>query len=148
MSKYFPINLNIEKKRCIVIGAGRVAERKVKRLLAYGGEVILVSPDLTEGLRKLVHTGRVEYLRKKYSPGVIKNAFLVFAATSDRRVNHQIASKAEKLGILVNVADSLKESIFILPAIYKKKNVTISVSTNGKSPSLAKKIRNQLGKLV
>lgn len=145
---FYPINLKIANRKCVIVGGGRVAERKVRRLLAFGGKVTLVSPDLTVGLERLVQKKRIKYIKREYWQGAIKNAFLIFTATSDRRVNHQIASEAEKLGILVNVADSLKESVFILPAIYRKRNVTIAVSTDGQSPSLARKIRNQLGKLV
>jgi siroheme synthase-like protein len=146
--RFYPINLKIANRKCVIVGGGRVAERKVRRLLAFGGKVTLISPDLTVGLERLIQKKRIKHIRKKYWQGAIRNAFLVFAATSDRKVNQKIALEAKKLDIPVNVADSVKESTFILPAIYKRRNVTISVSTDGKSPSLAKKIRNQLKKLI
>jgi len=145
---FYPINLKIVNRRCVVIGGGRVAERKVKRLLTFGAKVTVVSPNLTGSLKRLVQKKRIKYIKREYWQGTIKNAFLIFAATSDRKVNRQIAFAARKLNIPVNVADSVKESTFILPAIHRRRNVTVAVSTDGESPSLARKIRDQLGKLV
>lgn len=144
---FYPINLDIMNRKCVIIGGGKVAERKVKRLLTFGAKVTVVSPDLTGSLERLVQKKRIKHIRRKYWQGAIRNAFLVFAATSGRKVNQKIAEEARKLDTPVNVADSVKKSTFILPSIYRKRNVTVAVSTDGKSPSSAKRIRDQLSKL-
>ena len=146
MAKYYPINLNIEGKKCVVIGGGKVAERKVNTLLKFGGKILLISPEINEGLKNLIKNGKITYIKKKYSFNLIEDAFLVFAATSDREVNHGISCYAKELKILANVADSAKDSSFILPSIFKKKNLIISVSTSGKSPKQAKAIRDVIAK--
>jgi precorrin-2 dehydrogenase/sirohydrochlorin ferrochelatase len=133
--KYYPVNLNIKNKLCVVIGGGRVAERKVMNLLRYGGRVSVVSPDLTDRLSKWVSQGKMDYTRSEYRANHLKGAFLVYAATSDRKVNAEIARDAAKRRLLVNVADSATESTFILPAVVRKREISIAVSTNGLSPA-------------
>lgn len=145
--RYYPLNLNIEGQKCVVIGGGRVAERKVNALLAFGAEVQVVSPDLTEGLQRLVDEGKVTYQQRRYAPEVLAGAFLAFAATSARGVNAQVARDARALGILVNVADSAAECTFILPAILERDELLIAVSTGGRSPALAKRVRDRLAEL-
>ncbi len=145
--RYYPINLNIKRRVCVVIGGGRVAERKVKNILLCGGRVNVVSPDLTERLSKMAKQGKINHIRAVYHRRYLREASLVFAATSDRRVNAQIAKDATRSGLLVNVADSAKESSFILPAVLRKRGVTITVSTNGLSPPRSVRIRNRLKEL-
>lgn len=142
--KYYPINLNIKGRLCVVIGGGRVAERKVKNLLPCGGWVRVVSPDLTDQLSKWVSQGKINYTRSEYRAGHLKRAFLVFAATSDRKVNAEIARDAAKRRLLINVADSATESTFILPAVIRKREISIAVSTNGLSPVKSVRIRDRI----
>ncbi len=146
--KYYPINLNISGKRCVVVGGGRVAERKVKNLLLYGARVRVVSPDLTDRLSKWVSHGKMDYTRGEYRAGHLRGAFLVYAATYSRKVNAEIARDAAKQGLLVNVADSAKESTFILPAVFRKRAISIAVSTNGLSPATSVRIRDRIKELT
>jgi len=146
--RYYPVNLKIKGKNCVVIGGGRVAERKIKNILLCGGKVKVVSPELTDLLLKMVRRGKIDYVRAKYRPGMCKGAFLVSAATSNREVNDRIAREAKRLGILVNVCDSAEESTFILPAVLRKKGVTLSVSTDGRFPTKSVRIRDRLRKLI
>ena len=146
--KYYPINLNIKGKTCVVIGGGRVAERKIRNILLHGGMVRVISPELTIRLRALVDRGKVEYVRGEYRPNVLKGAFLVYATTSSRKVNARVTRDAQKEGLLVNVCDSVRESTFILPAILRKRGIAISVSTDGASPARSVHIRDRLKKLV
>lgn len=146
--KYYPINLDIRGKRCVVIGGGKVADRKIKNILLCGGKVKVVSPELTEALSKMAKQGRIAYTRAEYHSGVIEGAYLVFAATSRRKVNAQIARDAKRLGIPVNVCDSPRESTFILPAVLRKKGMTISVSTGGVFPARSVKVRDTLKRLI
>ncbi len=142
--RYYPVNLNIKGKVCVVIGGGKVAERKVKNILLYGGRVHVVSPVLTDRLSKMAKQGKINHIQAIYHRRYLRGASLVYAATSDRRVNAQIAKDATRLGVLVNVADSAEESSFILPAVLRKRGITIAVSTDGLSPSKSVRIRNRL----
>jgi siroheme synthase-like protein len=146
--RYYPIHLNVKGKVCVVIGGGRVAERKVKNILFCGGNARVVSPDLTDLLSKWAKKKKIDYIRGKYHSHHLGGAFLVYATTSDRRVNRQVAKDAAKLGLLVNVADSARESTFILPAVLRKRGLTIAVSTDGLFPSKSVRIRDRLEKLV
>ena len=146
--KYYPVNLNIKGRLCVVIGGGRVAERKVKNLLRYGGRVKVVSPDLTDRLSEWGSRGKIDYTRSEYRASHLKGAFLVYAATSDRKVNARIARDAAQRKLLVNVADSPPESAFILPAVFRKRAISISVSTNGLSPATSVRSRDRIKKLI
>jgi len=146
--KYYPVNLNIKGRLCVVIGGGPVAERKVKNLLRCGGRVRVVSPDLTDRLSKWASQGKLDYTRSEYRASHLKGAFLVYAATSDRKVNAEIARDAARRRLLVNVADSAKDSTFILPAVFRKGEVSIAVSTNGLSPAKSVGIRDRIKELI
>ena len=146
--RFYPINLKIKGKVCVVIGGGGVAERKVKNILLYGGKVRVVSPELTDLLSKWVRAKKIDYIRSKYHYRHLKGAFLVYATTSNRKTNAQIAKDATKLGLLVNVADSVPESAFIVPAVLRKKGLSIAVSTDGLSPAESVRIRDRLKELI
>jgi len=146
--KYFPVNLDISGRSCVVIGGGKVAARKVDTLLACGGMVRLISPELTPELRKLEKTGQVEWLKRQYRRGDLAEAFLVIAATDDEAVQVEVFSEAEQNGQLINVADVPQRCNFILPAIVKRGDLTISVSTAGKSPALARQLRQNIENLI
>ncbi len=144
MSGYYPVNLKIKNKKCVVVGGGKVAERKIKFLLEKGALVTVISPKITSLLEELWRATKVNYLPVVYSPSSLKNAFLVIAATDDRAINSRVAENANQLGILVNVVDSPAESSFIMPAILSRGDLTIAISTAGKSPALARKIKEDL----
>ncbi len=146
--EYYPISLNVKDKLCVVIGGGRVAERKVKNLLRYGGRVRVVSPNLTDRLSKWASQGKMDYTRSEYRSSHLKGAFLVYAATSDCKVNAAIARDATKQRLLVNVADSATESTFILPAVVRKRGISIAVSTHGLSPAKSVRIRDRIKELI
>ena len=99
--KYYPINLNIKNKRCLVVGGGLVAERKVETLLKAGAKVVVVSPRLTTKLGKLSRKGRIENIARKYRKGDLKGAVLAFGATNDPKVNRRILQEARKEGELL-----------------------------------------------
>ena len=146
--RYYPVNLSIKGRLCVVIGGGRVAERKVKNLLFCGARVRVASPDLTDLLSKWVSQGKMDYTPSEYRPSHLKGAFLVYAATSDRKVNAEIARDAARRRLLVNVADAPRESTFILPAVARKRKISIAVSTNGLSPAKSVRIRDRLKTLM
>lgn len=144
MSGYYPVNLKIKGKKCVVVGGGEVAERKIKSLLEKGASVTIISPEITSRLEQLGREGKISHLPVTYFSSPLKDAFLVIAATDDRTINSCVAQDASKLGILVNVVDSPTESSFILPATLNRGDLVIAVSTAGKSPALARKIKEDL----
>ena len=145
MAKYYPINLNLENKQCLVIGAGVVAERKIKRLLEYGVNVTVVSPNFSRGINMLAKKNRIRLIQRRVNLKDIRGKFLVISAAGERRVNSLVSKYCKESNILVNVVDSPSECNFILPSVVKRGNLTISISTEGISPALAKKIRQDLG---
>lgn len=146
MTKYYPINLVLENKKCVVIGAGAVAERKVRRLLECRAQVSVISPKITSGLKRLAAKKKILFKNKEAGLKDLNGAYLVIAATSDRKINSLVSSYCRKKGILINVVDFPQECNFILPSIVRRGSLTISISTDGISPALAKKIRLNLEK--
>lgn len=146
MPRYYPINLVLKNKKCAVIGAGNVAERKVRRLLECGAHVTVISPAITPGLKNMAQRGKIILKNRKVNLRDLDGAYLVIAATTDRSINSAVSSYCRKNNILINVVDSPKECGFILPSIIRRGALTISVSTDGISPALSKKIRKDLEK--
>lgn len=144
--EYFPINLDIRGRNCIIIGGGRVAERKVCGLLECGAHVKVISPELTPGLQELSDNGGIDWVPRLYSGGDLAGAFLVIAATNDSRAQEEIHAEADKHNTLLNVADVPKWCNFILPASVRRGALTVSISTAGKSPALARRLRQDLEK--
>lgn len=142
--KYFPVNLHIADRKCVVIGGGRVAARKVASLLECGGAVEVVSPELTDELQELHQQGRLLWRDRSYQPGDLAGAFLVIAATDAEDVQAAVFAEASAANQLINVADVPPRCNFILSAVVSRGDLVIAVSTAGKSPALASRIRKQL----
>jgi len=144
MVKYYPVNISLKSKKCVVFGAGAVALRKVKRLLECGASVSVIAREIAPQLKRLFEKKKIIFKNKKAGLEDLKGAFLVVAATNDRKLNALISAYCLKKNILVNVVDSPKECNFILPSVLRRGSLAISVSTDGVSPALAKKIRGQI----
>lgn len=144
MSRYYPIFLDLKDKRCVVIGGGSVAERKVGMLVEHQALVTVISPTLSRRLQHLSDQGAIQTVNRNYQTGDLKGAFLVIAATDDPSINTDVAERCKKQGALVNVVDDPKHSDFIVPSIVRRGDITIAISTAGKSPALARKLRSQL----
>lgn len=141
MAKYYPIFLNIQDKKCVVVGGGNVAWRKVCSLQEAGARVTVVSPEFCPELEK--ETG-IERIQQKYDAGLLKGAALVIASTDDGEVNKKVYNDALERGILVNVVDKPELCSFIVPASVMRGDLCISISTGGASPALARNIRENL----
>ncbi len=146
MPPYYPVCLNLSGKRCVVVGGGQVALRKARTLLEHRADVQVISPDLCPGLNHLAEGGQIGVLRRSYQAGDLQDAFLVIAATNDYPTNRAVVREARTNGVLVNVVDDAKSSDFIVPSYLRRGDVTIAVSTGGRSPALARKIRTRLEK--
>ncbi|CAK8715645.1 precorrin-2 dehydrogenase [Candidatus Electronema halotolerans] len=140
----YPVTLNISGQLCVVVGGGRVAERKIRALLKAGAQVRAVSPQLTEPLHELAAAGRIDWLGRCFQADDLAGAMLVFAATDNRQVNELVAQTAVAAGQLVNVADAPDQCGFQVPAVLRQGDLTIAVSTNGRSPALSARIRKRL----
>lgn len=141
---YYPVFLNLKNKKAVVIGGGSVAERKAQTLLSCNADVSIISPKITPRLRRLVKEGKVEYIKKGYEDKDIKDAFIVVAATNDRGINEAIYKAAERYGCLLNIVDKPESSNFIVPSVISRGDLTIAISTGGRSPALSKQIRKEL----
>lgn len=140
----YPVFLNITGKLCVVIGGGSVAERKVKGLLGEGAFVRVISPDVTDRLAELAKEGKIEWRNKSYSYHDLDKAFLVFAATNIREIQELICKQAHANKQLVNVADDPECCNFHVPATFRRGDLSLAVSTGGKSPAVAALIKRKL----
>jgi precorrin-2 dehydrogenase/sirohydrochlorin ferrochelatase len=141
---YYPVLIHLDGKKVVVVGGGPVAERKIEMLLEYGADVQVVSRDLTPRLRKYSEGGTIGFLGQEFNEDCLEEAFMVIAATDDPRLNHQVSKKAKEKGLLVNAVDQPSDCNFIVPSILRRGDFLIAVSTSGKSPALAKKVREAL----
>jgi precorrin-2 dehydrogenase/sirohydrochlorin ferrochelatase len=144
---YYPVFLDISGLNIVVVGGGRVAERKVEPLVKAGALVTIVSPRLTPGLKKLVAKKSVAHRARGFQGRDVKGKKLVFVATGSASTNRQAAAAAVRAGAFVNVADAPKLSNFIVPSVVERGALKIAVSTSGKCPFLAKHLREELEKL-
>lgn len=148
MSVFYPVSLNVEGRPCVVVGGGAVAEQKVLGLLKAGARVTVISPRITRRLIELAAEGAVRIRPRPYRPGDLEGAFLAVAATEDRAVNRTVWEEAEQRGALLNAVDDMPHCHFIAPAIYRQGDLTVAVSTAGKSPALAVRVRDRIGALI
>ena len=145
MSRYYPAYLDLAGRRCVVIGAGEIAERKVTQLLASGADVMLVSPSATPELERLAEQKEVRWIRRAYVQGDLAGAVLAVAATDDEAVNRAVHAEAEREKTLLNVVDVPSLCGFIAPSVVERGPVTVAISTAGRSPALARKLRELMG---
>ena len=141
---FYPVFLNLKETVCLVVGGGMVAERKVDSLLQAGGNIRLVSPELTLPLQALGREGRITVHQRPYQPDDLAGVSLVIAATDDTALQQHVAADAKQAGVLCNIVDQPALCSFIVPAVIKQGDLAIAVSTSGASPALAKKICRDL----
>ncbi|MBW2218926.1 MAG: bifunctional precorrin-2 dehydrogenase/sirohydrochlorin ferrochelatase [Deltaproteobacteria bacterium] len=144
--KYYPINLDINNRECLVVRAGSVGTRKVKTLIDCSARVTVVSPEVSDEILSLETNNRIKVKKRPYKAQDLEGMFLVIGATGDESTNRKISLDAGRLNLLYNIADLPEACNFILPAIVKKGDLLISISTSGKSPAFAKKLRKDLEK--
>ena len=144
MPNYYPMMVDLTGRRCLVVGGGRVAERKVALLLDCGAVVEVVSPVTTLKLTALASAGTIRLAWRAVRPDDLTGAFLIFVATDDPVVNHTVAVQAREAGGLVNVADAPEACSFLVPSAVRRGDLTIAISTGGGSPALAKRLRQRI----
>lgn len=142
--KYYPIFLDVRHRHCLVVGGGSVGVRKAVTLLECGAAVTVVSPRVSERLTELAKNESLTIEKRPFRFSDLKDKFLVIGATDNQELNQQIHAESERLDILCNIADQPKACNFILPSIVKQGDLVIAISTSGKSPAFAKKLRQDL----
>jgi precorrin-2 dehydrogenase / sirohydrochlorin ferrochelatase len=141
---YYPIFLDLTGRRCIVIGGGAIAERKIEGLLAAGAEITVVSPEISEGLRLLFAQRSIKHVSRKYENGDLSGYRLAFVATDDPATAAAVFSAPHPSGIWVNCADVPSCCDFILPAVIRRGELAVAVSSGGASPAATRAIREEL----
>jgi siroheme synthase-like protein len=143
--KTYPVFLvGLDEARCVVVGGGKVAARKVKALLKADAQVTVISPDLCRPLQRLADQGRVEVLDRAYRTGDLREAFLVIAATDDGQTNERVWEEAHAGGLLVNVVDDPDHCNFIAPSVVRRGPLSLAISTSGHCPALSRHLRRHL----
>jgi siroheme synthase-like protein len=133
----YPVNLVVAGRRCVVVGAGRVAARKIKGLLAAGARVHVVAPQLDGEVRALVDAGAVTVDEREFQPSDLEGAWLVTTATGVREVDHAVFVAGEERGVWVNAADDPANCSFTLMSVVRRGDIVVTIGTNGRSPALA-----------
>ena len=145
---YYPVYLDIEERDVLIIGGGNVCARKAETMMKYGARVTIVSPDFTDEIEEWARQGVLELRRKPYEEPDLNGASIVIASTDDPCVNARIARDCRRRKIPVNVVDVTHLCEFIVPAIVESGSIQIAVSTGGKSPALARTLKEDLQKFV
>lgn len=141
----YPITLcNLENKRVVVVGGGRVGERKARGLLTAGAAVHIISPEATAQIQRWAAAGEVTWRRKPFEAGDLAGAFLVFATTDQRAVNSRVAQEAHAQRILCNVADAPHEGDFYSAAVIYHDEYVVAVNTTNRTPRQAVQLRDEV----
>jgi precorrin-2 dehydrogenase / sirohydrochlorin ferrochelatase len=144
MTARFPILVDVDGRMVVVVGGGHVAERRARELLAAGGVVRVVSPEVGTGLAELAAKGELTVEPRPYRQGDLGGAALAVAATDDPAVNRRVAADGRDAGVLVNRADAPEASGFSVPAVLRRGDLTVAVATAGRAPGLAGAVRRRL----
>lgn len=144
--KYYPVFLDIRDKHCVIVGGGEVALRKAERLLDCGAKVSVISPKLSPEFAALKDKKLISHIATEYSGDLIDKAALIIGATDDEKINANISNDARVKGIPVNIVDDPQKCDFILPSIVQRGDLEIAIGTGGKSPALARYLREELEK--
>jgi precorrin-2 dehydrogenase/sirohydrochlorin ferrochelatase len=145
---FYPLLLDLKNRAVLVVGGGLVAERKVESLVEAGASVTVVAPEVTPALSGLSGSKSIRILKRKFEENDLEGALLVITATDDPRVQEQVAEEARKRNILVNTVDQPRLCDFIVPAVVRRGDILLTISTSGKSPALAAALRGKAEKVI
>lgn len=145
---YYPIFLDVEGRLAVIVGGGAVSARKAESLARHGARVVVVAPDLGEDLRTLVNGGAGEWRAKRFEESDLEGAAMAIASTDDADVNKLVAESARSRGIPVNVVDAPELCDFIVPAVIESGSIQVAISTGGRSPALARRLKKELEQVI
>jgi precorrin-2 dehydrogenase / sirohydrochlorin ferrochelatase len=143
-SRLFPVFIKLQRRLVIVVGAGSIGEGKIRGLLSTGAHIKVIAPEATPATGEWARAGQIAWEERSFLPSDLDGAFLAVVATSLRVLNQQIFRECRRRGVLCNVVDVPELCDFYYPAVVQRGDLQIAVSTSGQSPSLARKIREQL----
>ena len=144
ISTFYPILINLQRFPCLVIGGGNVALRKVESLLSYNVKITVLSPKICKPLKALIKKNKLNLINKPYSKEYLKKYKIIFSATNKREINEQVFNDCKAENKLLNVVDVPELCDFILPAVVRRGDLTISVSSQGRAPFFAKEMKNKI----
>lgn len=148
MQHLFPLYLNLQNKTCLVVGGGMVAERKTSALLEHGARIRIISKAITAQIEQWHQENRIEISLRDFCEEDLKGIFLVFAATNNSEVNRKVSQCCREKGILVNVVEHPEQGDFFVPSILRRDALTVAISTAGKSPAFARRLRRELEAII
>ena len=143
---YYPVYVDLKEKKVVVVGGGTVAERKVEGLLMAQAQVSLISPEITKALEEMRSQGLIDHVARKFVREDLNGAWLVIASTDDPAVQKDVYEESTARGIFCNVVDQPEYCSFIVPSMVRRGDLCIAISTGGKSPALAQRLRKELEK--
>ncbi|WP_410771857.1 bifunctional precorrin-2 dehydrogenase/sirohydrochlorin ferrochelatase [Fontibacillus sp. BL9] len=144
MTHYVPIMMNLEGRRCVIVGGGTVAERKAASLIEAGAKVTLIAPSATIRLQSYHNKGQIDWMQRAYQAGDLAGAFLAYAATDQPGINDEIVLEAEGLGIPVNHAGDGSRGSFITPSVVRRGGLILAVSTSGAGPGASRTLSREI----
>jgi precorrin-2 dehydrogenase/sirohydrochlorin ferrochelatase len=140
----FPLLLKLAGRPCLLVGAGRVGEGKLQSLLQAGARVTVAAPKATASVQRLARSGEITWCKRKFTARDLEGMVLVVAATSSRQANAAVCQEARRRGVLCNAVDDPRNCDFYYPAVVRRGNLQIAISTAGSSPELAARLRKEL----
>ena len=144
MANLFPLFLKLEGRHCLVVGGGGIAVQKLDGLLSAGANIHVVAPEADDRIRELVSDGQLSWSRREFRPADLISTVLVVAATGDPILNATVFGEAQSRGVLCNAVDEPRHCDFYYPAVVRRGDLQIAISTAGHSPALAQRIRKTL----
>jgi precorrin-2 dehydrogenase len=145
---YYPIFLDVRGKRCLVVGGGEIAAGKVDGLLNAGANVTVISPEASERIQRHAESKRLRYVKRPYQNGDLQGYFLAYAATGMVEIDARMVWEARTHGVLLNVVDRPGLCNFITPAVVQRGDLSIAISTGGKSPGFAKRMKQKIAAAI
>lgn len=146
---YFPLFIDLADRKILVIGGGNVAERKVETLLRFNAHITLIAPSLNQEINKLAQDHQITVINREVQFEDLNKGYdLCFITTDNEKLNHDLASYARSLNILVNTADDPKYCDFYFPAIVKRGDLVVGVGSNGKAPAVSREVRKRVSELL
>lgn len=140
----YPVNLLVTDRRCVVVGAGRIAARKIESLLEAGADVTVVAPEVGETVRAWADAGRLQLVERPFTEADVEDAWLVVTATDDPEVNRAVFSAGEARRVFVNSADDPANCSFTLMSVVRRGDIVVTIGTNGRSPALATYLKDHV----
>ena len=146
--RYFPLFIDISEKKIVVIGGGKIAERRVEALLSFQGNVTVISPEITETLEKYVREDKIVWIQDCYQEEMLSGVDFVLAATNDAACNEQVVADCHSRGILVNASHKKEVCDFYFPGTVTDGEIVVGISSSGENHAKVKRVREAIENLI